>query len=439
MPRKYFDTFKFNQTLTREIEQLNKKHKSKIVRFIKFELFIFFKFFKKRYYVKNRSELSLPSNTGYSIKDFNFDNLRLENLTNIVHDPNRLVISIQLDGGIGDCIACSVWIKFFKKQIKSINDISVFVMNKTELSQGLFDGVSYVDRVFNRDDLDQDKINSSDIVIKFRRLPYFFKADLQKISKLSPNLVELIEKYRIFYIEHQKYYHSPIFDAELEQYSILLGQNRIQQPDLLGLMGITADDLAEIPIKKYSELEKLKFDLKYILERKYITVGTSFDMAYAKKGASDVRAYPFDKLGRVIKKFKEINKDVLVVQLGGKEIDTLNGVDFNLTGKTNFESLKILLKNSLVHVDNESGFVHLKHHLGGRSIVLFGPTPIDFYQYKTDICIKGNGCCSWCEWVTDSWHFKCARGFAIPKCMSSIDESEILFALKSLISSSETA
>lgn len=58
---------------------------------------------------------------------------------------------------------------------------------------------------------------------------------------------------------------------------------------------------------------------------------------------------------------------------------TLHGIDVNLIGKTDWDDLKILLKNALYHIDGECGMVHLRKALKtGPSVVLFGPTPIKF-------------------------------------------------------------
>ena len=112
-----------------------------------------------------------------------------------------------------------------------------------------------------------------------------------------------------------------------------------------------------------------------------------------------------------------------IVQLGFSEdrCPKFNNIDIDLIGKTSLEEVKIILNNSIIHIDGEGGMVHLRHALhGGKSIVLFGATSPEFYGYSENINLRGDGCSHWCEWITENWQAKCARGYDRPPCSYSL-------------------
>ena len=90
-----------------------------------------------------------------------------------------------------------------------------------------------------------------------------------------------------------------------------------------------------------------------------------------------------------------------IVQVGRENPESdLVGTDIDLRDQTSFEELKVILKQSALHIDGECGMVHLNHALGGRSAVLFGPTNMDFVGYPENINVKAKDACPlWCEWV----------------------------------------
>jgi ADP-heptose:LPS heptosyltransferase len=110
------------------------------------------------------------------------------------------------------------------------------------------------------------------------------------------------------------------------------------------------------------------------------------------------------------------------------------GIDINLVGKTDMERVKMLLKNSLVHIDGEGGFTHLRRALnGGKSIVFFGATSREFFGYKGNENLKGNGCDHPCEWLTKDWLNHCPRGYIEPPCMTSITPAMAMNAFRGIV------
>jgi hypothetical protein len=131
---------------------------------------------------------------------------------------------------------------------------------------------------------------------------------------------------------------------------------------------------------------------------------------------------------RLIATIKMNFPGLTIVQLGkADEASNLSGVDLDLRGQTTFEELKVLLKNSALHIDGECGMVHFAHSLNSRSAVFFAQTNVDFCGYPENINVKVDGVCPIsCEWVVDDWQDRCPRGFETPPCMTRLTP-EIFF------------
>lgn len=127
---------------------------------------------------------------------------------------------------------------------------------------------------------------------------------------------------------------------------------------------------------------------------------------------------------------KENYPNLVIVQVGTDRCKEIPEIDVNLLGKTNFEELKIILKNSILHIDGECGLVHLKHFLNGKSAVLFGQTSIDYIGYENNINLKSNACPHWCEWIVDDWQNNCIRGYKEPPCLAELKPDYVFENIK---------
>ena len=58
-------------------------------------------------------------------------------------------------------------------------------------------------------------------------------------------------------------------------------------------------------------------------------------------------------------------------------------------------------------------------HLGTKCVVLFGPTPIEFYGYKTNVNLSAHVCVG-CYQSSPNSGIKCLRGFKEPLCMTEL-------------------
>lgn len=147
--------------------------------------------------------------------------------------------------------------------------------------------------------------------------------------------------------------------------------------------------------------------------RKYITVHTGFGTDQITTGRRSTKCYPhFDA---VIALMRTKCPELAFVQLGARNSEPLMEVDFRLLGNTTMPQVGALLAGAALHMDNESGLVHIARCFGTRSCVVFGPTNPDYFNYQANVAIRPP-VCGGCWWVTQDWMSLCPRGFAVPIC-----------------------
>jgi SAM-dependent methyltransferase len=96
-----------------------------------------------------------------------------------------------------------------------------------------------------------------------------------------------------------------------------------------------------------------------------------------------------------------------------------------------------LIKHGLCHIDTEGGLVHLANAVHSRCVVLFGPTPVEFFGYPQNINLEPAGCKA-CWFVTRNWLIECPRHTSGPECMRGHSAASVAEAAHSIIAQSET-
>jgi ADP-heptose:LPS heptosyltransferase len=121
-----------------------------------------------------------------------------------------------------------------------------------------------------------------------------------------------------------------------------------------------------------------------------------------------------------------------IVQLGTLDDGYIDGVTLDLRGKTTLGEAAALLKHALCHVGTEGGLVHLAHAVGTKSVVMFGPTSVEFLGYPLNKNIVASDCTS-CWWTTKDWFIYCPRGLKEPECMNAHRAPMIVEAVKEIL------
>jgi hypothetical protein len=169
--------------------------------------------------------------------------------------------------------------------------------------------------------------------------------------------------------------------------------------------------------------------------RNFVTVHNGFDTNFVIAGQRATKCYPH--FAEVVTGLKAARPDLIVVQIGTTTSDPIAGVDLNLIGQTSLREVAGLLRATALHLDNEGGLVHLAACYGRCSLVVFGPTPSDYFGYPHNINVDPLRC-GGCWWIDELWMDRCPRGMIQPECMlTQPPERIVALALAKLASVTE--
>lgn len=120
-----------------------------------------------------------------------------------------------------------------------------------------------------------------------------------------------------------------------------------------------------------------------------------------------------------------------VVQVGPAGAERIPGTT-NLLGATTFHQLAALIKNASLHLDVESGLVHLAKATATRSVVLFGPTSPALFGYAENVNLCA-GLCPPCWQESANWFASCVRQQE-HACMRRLTVPTVLGAVEQVLS-----
>ena len=370
----------------------------------------------------------------FNCKNDELSNLYNKSITQIISeiekkqqalDPKKIRIAIRSVGGLGDDITICRFIFAMKQSIPNT------VIDFYSIHENNYKFFQYIDHNFNYSQFSFVKSFEYDLVLD-GFIPVIYRSNSSKIKQLSPKLFEycqycnFIEKNFYASKENSKHF----LQRDFTEYSLMISK---KFSDRLDLQNIIAD-LSKIDFEFTISLDEADVLKKFGLRRKeYILFNRAVDELKPK--------HP--KLWD-IKKYSELAKQLKssfgypIVQIGHNDFyGIIENIDLNLLGKTNFEELKVLLKNSLILVACEGGLVHLNHCLNGKSAVLFGPTDKKYFGYDENINIEGRGCPFKCFDRALQWRERCILGYTPPKCIDSISVNDVFDELSAFISSYE--
>ncbi|MCG5031353.1 hypothetical protein MAF45_07860 [Mesosutterella sp. OilRF-GAM-744-9] len=311
------------------------------------------------------------------------------------------IIAVIADGGVGDCLIYLNYIyHLYLKLNKKVLIDFYFKSKKTPINLYKVDE-NYIHTFYDKKFIKFSKFIYPVIIQMKERFPKVIKCDKSYIR--SEQLIDILEKYNKFYINNRFYYdYSPRIDGLSAQFSLAAGYNRVTQPDLFHLVSINDIEITIGVENERKILEKFK-----LLNSKFITFNRSVDAD--NNSENSTKLWPKFYYIELINKIKKYYPNLTIVFLGPKYEDLpLEGIK-NLSGRTDFNELKVLLKNAIIHIGPEGGMIHLRHALSRKvSCVLFGPTSKLFYGYQENINLLNESVCKVsCEWLIENWQRLC--------------------------------
>lgn len=242
-------------------------------------------------------------------------------------------------------------------------------------------------------------------------------------SFVIDNIIDCTLKFRLsklyeLYLKYEAYYEDNSYRTHRSRTLTNIIRSRIWRNNCYTMYNydsnkpLITDWHVNIPMFNSYEL-----DTPYY-KKKYITVSTDWGGNFtAKDNSNHAKAWPLERYEILIKALKEKHPDIYIVQVEKDETRKLAGADYYMFKKS-LESVKFILKNSILHICSEGGLAHLASQLGTKCAVLFGQSPLHFYGYEDNINIQEGSCHSCVQCFSDIT--VCLRGMALPECMDLI-------------------
>ncbi len=200
------------------------------------------------------------------------------------------------------------------------------------------------------------------------------------------------------------------------RYAMLCGRHRWAESDFDGSLGL---EHSAYPVSV--GISRHKITQRFGLQNTFITVQR--EAGFKRDGkciGESTKLWPKEKYAALIGRLAEAcGRDVSIVLVGvQKNFETGDAAGIvDLRGKTTLEELLSLAKHADLHIGNEGMLPHLRHAAGGGcSIVIYGPSDSDFFNYPENIALHGQACPHGCESISRSWSSACIAGY--PNCKS---------------------
>jgi len=337
----------------------------------------------------------------------------------------ELNVAFRLNGGIGTYIYELNFIYYFWGKYKC--HIDIFASNNDELNYGLAAGQEFIENIYPRSKFTKDYKYA--LIIDLNWFPNIQYVDYKRITDVS--LIQILNKWQDFY-DNESYNNffrnDDMYEYSIYQYCIAKEKNRMDVSDIGDDFSIEKDYF-KYKLKTTLNEEKILCNFN-LYDDEYVTFQYGVNQN-TSSGYSPKMWIP-EQIKNFFKAYKDLNKNVKIVQLGESHEDYfLDVVDVCLVNKTSFEELKILLKHAKYHLDGECGMVHMRNSLCNKpSIVLFGQTPLQIYAHKSDINLENNNCNIGCSKLFTGWKKRCLLGDEKPRCMANITADMVLERIK---------
>jgi SAM-dependent methyltransferase len=250
---------------------------------------------------------------------------------------------------------------------------------------------------------------------------------IDSIESKSSSLRRTIDKYRIL---HSGYKLNLAFSREMTQLGLSAMKVSVETS------GLPHRNLGQIPF--FPGKQSLRIIIS-LLMKPYVTVHHGFDLLFLPprtrntdySSTKNISVQQWRQIVSLIRK-----QGIDVIQLGIAEEEKIEGVSHYLNGQTSIEETGLLIKHSLCHIDTEGGLVHLANAVHTRCVVLFGPTPVEFFGYPQNINLEPLGCKA-CWFSTQNWLIECPRHTSGPECMTEHSAAGVAAAANKIIAEAE--
>ena len=322
-------------------------------------------------------------------------------------EAGKLKMSVKVSGGLGDFIVIGRFLRDLFNASEGAT-FDVFSTNTTAADLAFSCIPGY--RTSNEAFLFKNTLTYYDLGLVLNQIANFHSeyANWHEIAKrpLLANLLSNIDRFRneadmkIFIDRH------PYFDGFLARRAVYMNEDR--RKFLHRIAGI------EYGGDRFAVSSSSPPDL--CPRRPFLTIHNGYDTSTKIRGGIGRHTKCWPHFPELVKQLKREFPDLPIVQLGSTTSVPIPGVDVNLINETTLPQVAAILARTGLHFDNESGLVHLAAAQGAQSVVIFGPTPSDFFGYPSNVNLAPDFC-GGCWWATPDWMDECPRDFGRPLCL----------------------
>lgn len=353
--------------------------------------------------------------------------LRLKRLFKQATPPTgKLRILVHIRGGIGDVCMGRILVNKLRQTLP-----------QAEISFA-YDSKKIVDMVFSDGLIDRFEPlgylpKQFDVVLSGCHLLMYDYVNWPRLQALAPHFVPLLQKGQDVQACFKPFAtYSPYLDGQLAEIAIAHGGSRVTNLGWFSGLEIAQNDPAPIKLdKKITQSVLKKLDLA---GKTYLTIHDGLNVHTAIAGENLTRNWPTAYWKELITLIKQQFPSVQTVQLGGSTSHPFDFVDISLVGKTSVADLPHILQGARLHIDGESGMVHLANLTQTPCVVLFGPSKAAYLAYARNTNLQAP-VCGGCMNISKHWMTQCLLGYPPEKqCMASITPQMVFDALQKRLS-----
>ncbi|QWT46742.1 glycosyltransferase family 9 protein [Azospira inquinata] len=344
-------------------------------------------------------------------------------------------VAIRLSGGVGDVVNARFVIDNLIRRL-NLNDTKIDVFYKnTAICAAAFNTAPWINKTFNEARFSSLKNNYELVIDLTDYLSYEITLPHSLIIRDNPELQKAIRHNKA---EIKKFdfeiRHHPYLDNSLAVQAEKKALNRLSLPLAFahpqGAKFEISSPQLFLTDKEQSILIRDRFSLT---GKRYITIHDGHDSCFGTHTSQSTKQWSPENWQTLVRYISQFFPDILIVQLGTKDSHPISGVSLNLAGQTTIAEAFAVLKNSMLHIDGDSGMVRAAWIMGTQSVVMFGPTSANYYGLPGNINIQSESCHS-CWWLDDNWMNQCPRKAKTPQCMQEIEPKFVFEQISKILS-----
>ena len=268
-----------------------------------------------------------------------------------------------------------------------------------------------------------------DLVISGCHLLMYDFINRPRIEKLAPHFIPILEKgldVQACFKPFAQY--TPYLDGQLAEIAVAHGGSRIT--NLGWFTGLDIHQNDPVPLALDNQITQDTLRKLGLTDQTYITIHDGINPHTDPSRSDRTRNWPKTYWKELCALIKHQCPAVQIVQLGGSTSSPFEFVDISLVGKTSIADLPHILKNAHLHIDGETGMVHLSNLTQTPCVVLFGPSKAVYLGYSRNTNIQSQFCAG-CMNISKHWMTQCLLGYPPEKqCLAAITPQMVFEAVK---------